>query len=109
MTRFTPIALAAAMLASSLAPAAPASAENAIYVVYRDLDLASPTGQATLARRLRRAADSLCDAGKRREMATLRVCRADVLADTMPSIQLAMRRNAVRQAMIESFTARALR
>ena len=110
MTRFTSLALAAAVLAGALAPiAAPARSENAVRVSYSDLDLSSSDGRAVLTRHLRRAADTLCGAGKIRDLAVLTACRTDVLAGIRPSIQLALEKSAVRVARIDTATARALR
>jgi UrcA family protein len=111
MTRFTPLALAAAMLASSLSifAASSASAEQVVRVSYRDLDLATVDGQAMLAKRLRHAADTLCFAHEARELAPLTACRSDVMAGIARPIQLAMAQDAVRLAGVGSATAQALR
>ena len=111
MTRLSPLALATAMAATSFVPLAamPASAADAVRVSYRDLDLTTTGGQAVLAKRLRRAANRLCFANQTRALGPLWACRADVLAGIRPSVQLAMKKSAVREAMIESFTATALR
>ncbi len=111
MTRFTPLAVAAAMLATSLAPvaASAAPADNAVRVSYRDLDLTTADGQAVLATRLRRAADTLCFAGKTRELAPLAACRSDVMASVVRPAQLAMANDPVRLAAVGSATVQALR
>ncbi len=111
MNRLTPLALAAAVLASSVSilVATPAAAENSVRVRYGDLDLATSGGQAVLAHRLRRAADILCFADKTRELAPLQACRSDVLASVRPAVQLAMKGGNVRVAMGESIAVRALR
>ena len=111
MTRFTPLAVAAAMLATSVSFLAvtPASAENVVRVSYRDLDLTSAGGQAVLAKRLRRAADTLCFAGQTRELAPLAACRSDVMAGVARPVQLAMAQNPAQLAGLANATAQALR
>jgi len=90
MIRFPSLALAAAVLTASVGAIAPASAETAIHVSYRDLDLSSATGKAVLITRLHRAADTLCFAGKVRDLGVLTGCRSDVMASVQPAIQLAV-------------------
>lgn len=110
MIRFTPLALAAAMLASSLAPiAAVAATDNVVRVSYRDLDLATSDGQSTLTRRLRNAANRLCHTDQTRGIALHAACREEVLAEVVRPIQLAMKQDAVRLAGVASATAVALR
>ena len=58
----TPLIALAATLAATLAPVAAASAatQNSVTVEYRDLNLASPEGQAALDRRVSQAARKVC-------------------------------------------------
>lgn len=96
MALLSPLALAAAVIATSLSVVAPAGAASAYdpnvrVVHYGDLDLTSDAGRAMLDRRIQRAVNSLCHVNAQREIDVIRACRADVMQTTAPAIQLAIR------------------
>lgn len=104
MIRLTSLAIAAAVL--SIGAIAPASAEDVVRVSYGDLDLSTASGKTVLTSRLHRAADSLCFAGKVRDLGVLAACRDDVMASVRPAIQLAVNDAAHQSGSIVARTLR---
>ena len=88
-------------VAGSAAPvaAAPAAKSRSAAVIVSGSDLASPAGEARIAKALTRAARRVCDAGGDRSLAgqrARRTCIATTLGMAMP--QLAARADAARSA-----------
>jgi UrcA family protein len=98
MTRLSPFAFAAAMVATSATVlfASPSQAAEK-RVAYSDLDLATAAGRATLDRRIGSAAQSVCwiENGDIRATAT---CRRESVAAAHKAVQSAMRSQAVELA-----------
>lgn len=76
--------ISTAIVSASLLVAAPALAQDAMSVSVEtaDLDLSSDAGRARLERRVKAAADSICDLGLRdvKQRASYLACKSDVLA-----------------------------
>jgi UrcA family protein len=107
MTRFSPLALAAAFVATgiTLAPAASASVSSdpeTMVVHYGDLDLGTEKGRVTLDRRIFRAVGDLCHVNAVRNIDLNRRCRASVMETVRPAVQLAVRNSADRVASADS-------
>jgi UrcA family protein len=109
MTRFSPIALAAALIATgvTLAPAASATTtisndSDVMVVHYGDLDLSSERGRAMLDRRIRRAVDDVCHVHAVRDIDLIRRCRESVMSTVQPAVQFAVRASADRVASADS-------
>ncbi|SFS01192.1 UrcA family protein [Sphingomonas jatrophae] len=85
-----PVALVAA--AANAAPAADSEGVSRT-VSYADLDLSSQKGAATLERRIRLAANSICGAGQRAPismMAKANECRDAAIASAEPQVQIVL-------------------
>jgi UrcA family protein len=108
MTRFSPIALAAALIATgvTLAPAASATTipndSDVMVVHYGDLDLSSERGRTMLDRRIRRAVDDVCHVHAVRDIDLIRRCRESVMSTVQPAVQFAVRASADRVASADS-------
>jgi UrcA family protein len=108
MTRFSPIALVAALVATGItfAPAASATTvsrdSEVIVVHYGDLDLGTEKGRTTLDRRIYRAVGDLCHVNAVRNIDLNRRCRASVMETVRPAVQLAVRNSADRVASADS-------
>ncbi len=90
MFRLSPLALAGALLATSLTVLSTTPVQAAVrHVHYGDLDLSTATGRATLDRRLRTAANSVC----------LAETRMLTVADACARVTLAQARVDARQAV----------
>jgi UrcA family protein len=111
MARLSPLALAAAVIATSLSVVAPAGAApahdadvrpNAKVVRYGDLDLTTEGGRIVLDRRVRSAINRVCHDGSVVDLDAIRLCRANALEATKPAIQLAIHESANRVATADS-------
>jgi UrcA family protein len=114
MARLSPLALAAAVIATSLSVIAPAGAQsardpNVRIVHYGDLDLTTAAGRASLARRVRSAVNRLCHDNRQLDLDTIERCRADVMDATRPKVDLALRDSASRVANADGTFSTALR
>ncbi len=94
--------ISTALVGVSMIAATPALAQAdaaSVSVSTVDLDLAHATGRATLDRRIKAAANSICDIGMKgaRARAMYYECRSDILANAEQQVQvLASRGNAGR-------------
>jgi UrcA family protein len=80
MNRFSPLALAGALVATGISVlAASPSQAAARHVGYGDLDLASAEGRATMQHRLRNAAASVCWADYN-NLSLIAACRREAMA-----------------------------
>ncbi|WP_404711379.1 UrcA family protein [Sphingomonas sp. MMS24-J13] len=96
MARLSPLALAAAMIATSLSVLAPAGAASTYdpdvrIVHYGDLDLSTEAGRAVLDHRVRSAINRICHNGSVVDLEALRLCQENAMAATRPAVQLAIR------------------
>jgi UrcA family protein len=103
MVRLTLIAAAAALCAGS-AQAAPAPGRQFVSatVSYRTLDLATPSGQAVLDRRIERTARRLCRGWQHPSAATIAAesrCRREAIASARPQRDLAIANAKQRQRL----------
>jgi UrcA family protein len=98
MTRLSPFAFAAAIVATGLSVMAssPAAAATA-HVRYSDLDLAAASGRATLARRIDRAAQTVCWI-ENADIRATRSCRLESVAAAREALRHAMQEQAVTLA-----------
>ena len=86
-----------ALLTSTLA-LSPAQAENnvgevpTVSVKISDLNLASPSGQAMMRRRINHAIVHLCDSGDRADMVRENTCRANAAASARTAMDNAIER-----------------
>lgn len=100
MIRFSPFALAAAVLATGLtvAAASPSIAATTVRVSYADLDLSRAEGRAVLDSRLNRAVAKLCFSSGQLELGNVRACRSALRDQTRTSAKLAYAGSVTRMA-----------
>lgn len=114
MARLSPLALAAAVIATSLSVIAPAGAApaydpNVRVVRYGDLDLTTEAGRATLDRRVRSAINRICHQGSMIDLDAIQRCRESATEATRPAVQLAIHDSANRVANADATLGAALR
>ena len=98
MNRLSPLAFAAAMIATSVTVMASSQAQAATaHVRYGDLDLATAAGRATLDSRISHAARATCWIENSTISAT-EACRRDSIANAHETLRHAMQEQAVQLA-----------
>jgi UrcA family protein len=86
------LALSSAML-SVQANAMPADGPPSVTVSYRDLDLASASGERVLRRRVQYAAEDVCGVADPRNLSAMRpilACRKEAMAKAVPQVEIAL-------------------
>ena len=98
MVRLSPIALAGALLATtvSVLAAAPSQATTR-HVRLSDVDLASPNGRAIAEKRLSHAVNSVCMA-ERTSLSIVAKCREETMAQARTDLDRVVRRAVVQMA-----------
>jgi len=88
-TNPTRMTIAAAALIATLTTGAQAADVPQIHVKYADLDINTPAGAAALLRRIRFAADRVCDFRDTRELsarAIVQACTTHAIADAVATV-----------------------
>jgi UrcA family protein len=99
MIRLSPLALAGAVLATSLTiGAVPSQAATSARVSYADLDLTSSADRAVFDQRLRGAASRVCFGTGARMLSELSACRAVSLTNARAAANEAVRHASVQVA-----------